>query len=64
MPDTQDMTPREISEKLKPYEYVKLCSEIEKEYKQAFGVIDINRSTKGTSVVVELKDNTRHTVII
>lgn len=61
-----DMSPAEIAKHLGPMEYVDVCTEVERKYKQRFGVISVNRSSgekgKIVTVVVELEDKTRHTV--
>lgn len=57
-----DMTPAQIAQNLGVREYVKLCSLVEANFKQKFGVLTVNRSPSGVTVVIALADDTRRTV--
>lgn len=60
-----DMLPQEIAEKLKPMEYVDLCTKVQEKFHQKFGVIHITRKPSGAVwIIIALEDNTRHTVIL
>jgi hypothetical protein len=59
-----DMLPKQIAEQMGPREYVKLCSKVEKEYHQKFGVISIEHSTTGTIVTIETQDDVRHVITL
>lgn len=58
------MTPSEIAEKMSATEYTLLCHDMEALYHQKFGVVSVRRTDSGTEVIVELENETRHTILI
>lgn len=59
-----DMLPQEIAAQLGPNDYIKLCSKVERIYRQKFGVIKIARTSEGIVATVELDNRTRHEITI
>jgi hypothetical protein len=59
-----DMLPQEIAEKIRPRDFITLCSYIERTYKQKFGVLSVIRGQGHIIVMVELEDKTHHRVKI
>jgi hypothetical protein len=56
------LSPKQLTEQLGVKEYTQLIGKIENKYRQKFMVISVARGHNSATCVVELEDNTRHTV--
>ena len=58
------LSPKQLTEQLGVKEYTKLIGKVQATHHQKFMVISVARGHNSATVVVELEDNTQHTIIL